>query len=1065
MRRRIHLVVALVAGGVVCEAQTAIATFGTRIPASGSLLDLVLDEARGRLYLVNYANNRVDVYSIPQQQFLPSYTVGSQPVSAAMSPDAQFLYVTNFASSTLSVIDLNLDAVINHVSLPAQPEGVAVGADGRVLITTLGNTGGANSLLRFDPRQTGTAQLTAVPVPPAPPAPPPLTGTLPGRPFLSFRGRLQATPDGNFIIGLNTPANNSTVVFVYEAASGTVLRVRSTPGLSTVLSVAPDGSRFMAGLRLFETATLNLLAQSNLANAPFAVPGATGNQFNLNQNVGGSAFNPNGNALYGAFNVAPFVVNPPPRPNASTLLIYNPRNLGIEMGINLPESIVGKMVASSDGQTVWALSESGLLMLPVGRLYEHPILMPERTAVRLSSNPCDRGLVTGEVKILNAGRGRLTFTFDQPGQNILAQAVSGVAPSSIRLSVNPRVTNRQPGTTVTTLTLRSADAINIPPAIRVYDNFQTTGQLGETVPIEVNPLASDPLLDVLVDNRRGRVYIANSGKNRIEVYDFRNRKLLAPMEAGQQPRSMAMTSDGSLLYVANFGGEWISIHDLDTGQMIGKVDFPDVPFNFNQTPITPRSIAMGIFGPQFVGSDGSLWSVRNNTAVPRGVSPVIGTAAVSSPAYVVSTPGNEYIVLLANNGIAYRYDSMADNYVNQQTVMTAPLDGYYGPLAAGPRGTYYLANRAILNATLVPTGGRTTGTGAQAGAAQQNQGVRQVAALAPLDDRRYAQFSLPASTNTGPVGDARPLVEVVEVATEARTLTVAAPEGPAFTQTANNRVNIPPRLMAVDSAGNQAFLLTVSGLSIVSLRQPSATDRPVINTGGVVNGATFARSVSPGSLISIFGRNLAERATAADLPLPEILGGACVTFNDTTLPLLSTSPTQINAQVPADTLPGNNAVVVHSVITGWNSDPLLVNVTRSAPGVFAFDGNQAALFHGLDMLPVTRANPARRGEVLVLFGTGIPPDNPSLLPQGQPAPAEPLATTARPRVFLGDPDQRGSEAIVEWSGFTPGFIGLNQINLRVRPDALTGDGLVVVIRTDDGESPRVGPLAPVTSVR
>lgn len=1072
MKRQLHLTALLLVSSLVSSGQTTIATFGTRIPAAGTLLDIVLDEARARLYLVNLASNRVEVYSIPEQRFLSPIAVGSQPVAAAMSPDAQFLYVTNLVSSTLSVIDLALGAVSNTISLPAQPEGVAVGADGRVLITTLGNTGGANTLMVFDPQQTGTAQLRAVLVPPPPPAPPPLTTPIAGRPFQNFRGSLQATPDGRFIIGLNTPANNSTVIFVYEVSSGTVLRVRQTPGLSTVLSVSPDGSRFMTGLRLFETSTLNMLAQTNTANAPFTFQGTQG--FNLNQNVGGSAFNPDGSALYSAFNVAPFVVNPPPRANSATLLVSNPRNLGIQMGINLPESILGKMVSAGDGKTVWALSETGLLMLPIGKLYDYPIIMPETTAVRLSINPCDRGLVTADVKILNAGKGRLTYTFDQPGQNILAQSTSGLAPSAIRLSMNPRVATRQPGTLVTQMTLRSADAINIPPTIRVYQNYQTGGQVGETIPIEINPGTNETLLDLQVDNRRGRVYIANSGKNRVEVYDFRNRKLRSPIEVGQRPRSMAMTSDGSLLYVANFGGEWIGIVDLESGQAIGKVDFPLVPFNFNQTPITPQSIAMGIFGPQFVGSNGSLWSVRGNTAIPRPVSPVIGAATVTANSYMVSTPGNEYIVLLNNNGVAYRYNSVSDTFVNQQTVMSPPLDGYYGPLAAGPGGLYYLANRAILNPTLVPIGGRTTGTGTAGGAAPpgqppgqpaQNQGVRQVAGVAAVNDTAYAQFSIAASTNQGPVGDARPLVELVSVNSEARLATIAAPEGPFFPQVANNRSNIFPRLMGVDSGGNWAFLLTMSGLSVVSLRQSTTADRPAVNSGGVVNGATFARSLSPGALISIFGRNLAERATASDLPLPEILGGSCVTFNDTTLPLLNASPTQINAQLPADTLPGTNVVVVHSVVTGLESEAMLVNVSRSSPGVFAIDGNNAALFHGTDMRLVTRTNPALRGEILVLFGTGLPAENGSLLLQGVPAPFSPLVTTARPRVFLGDPDARGSEAVILWSGFTPGFIGLNQINLQVRPDALTGDNLPVVVRSEDGESPRTGPLAPVTSVR
>jgi uncharacterized protein (TIGR03437 family) len=68
-------------------------------------------------------------------------------------------------------------------------------------------------------------------------------------------------------------------------------------------------------------------------------------------------------------------------------------------------------------------------------------------------------------------------------------------------------------------------------------------------------------------------------------------------------------------------------------------------------------------------------------------------------------------------------------------------------------------------------------------------------------------------------------------------------------------------------------------------------------------------------------------------------------------------------------------------------------------------------------------------------------------------------------VFIGNPDVRGTEMIVEWSGFAPGFIGLNQINLRVTPQAPTGDDLPVVVRVGEAESPRIGPLAPVTSIR
>ena len=67
--------------------------------------------------------------------------------------DAQYLYVTNNGGSSLTVVDLRTDSVVQTVALNAKPEGVEVGADGRVLISTEGtsSTDQINSLLSVRP--------------------------------------------------------------------------------------------------------------------------------------------------------------------------------------------------------------------------------------------------------------------------------------------------------------------------------------------------------------------------------------------------------------------------------------------------------------------------------------------------------------------------------------------------------------------------------------------------------------------------------------------------------------------------------------------------------------------------------------------------------------------------------------------------------------------------------------------------------------------------------------------------------------------------------------------------
>src|SRR4029077_7840977 len=141
--------------------------------------------------------------------------LGTYPLSAALSPDHSALYVTNRDSSSVRRINLDRLGVDQLISLPAKPEGVAVGVDGRVLITTQGTgaNNALNTLLIYDKSQDQALQLTTVQFPPAISTPTPLPAVFVGRPATAFPGRLLRTPDGKFIIGMvaiNQTTNGAT---------------------------------------------------------------------------------------------------------------------------------------------------------------------------------------------------------------------------------------------------------------------------------------------------------------------------------------------------------------------------------------------------------------------------------------------------------------------------------------------------------------------------------------------------------------------------------------------------------------------------------------------------------------------------------------------------------------------------------------------------------------------------------------------------------------------------------------------------------------------------------------
>jgi YVTN family beta-propeller protein len=931
--------------------QSTGATFGEVIPLGGTPSDIVLDELRGRIYLVSTSAGRVDIWDYHVKQRAGAIGVGNQPLAAALSPDGNFLYVSNNGSATISVIDLGSASVIQTVSLPARPEGVAVGADGRVLITTQGSgTGNAqNTLLLLDRGQQLSQQVMAVQFPPPPPTPTGLPAVFVGRPVTIFRGKLLPTPDGRLIIGLTTFNNNSsTYVFVYEVSSGTILTSRSAGGQSTVLSMSPDGSRFMAGFTMYDTATLAVLGQQNTANAPFPFSGS----FNTLQNNGGSVFSPDGSILYSAFNTAPFS-QPATRPQAATLLISDPRNLEMKLGIKMPESIIAKMVITQDGADAWGLSESGMIYLPLSKLYDYPILQPETNQVFLAVDECNKGLARAAVRISNLGKGKLTFSVPNTGAALVSQVSSGVAPSTITFTMEPGRAGvvRQPGTNLSTggatmtgfainVNLASLEAINVPNTIRVYMNYRQADMRGIIYPVPSVLSTGEGLQDLVLDEPRGRLYVTNSGFNRVEVFDLKKSRFLDPIKVGQLPHQMALASDGTTLYVANTGGESISIVDLDLGRETGQVRFPPIPRAGNAATRFVRTLAMGLRGLQFIMDNGTQWTLVGNTATVRALNDGVTPNNFSGYTTMLATPGYDYIITLDGNGTAYLYDALLDAYTRSARLFNAPIQSYYGLLGAAKSGAFYLANGLILNSSLTAIGGAERPGATQVTAPTTpgqpptqtivSAGQRNVASVAPVSDRLFVRLTTPVRQNisTATRDDVRTTLESVDIVTGAESLVGVAPENPIYSVFGTARQNVPPRQMVVDSQGT-AYAITVSGLSVIPL-SAAGVARPQLTAGtrAIVNSADGSPNFKPGSFITVSGRDLAKAAVADQIPPPTVLGGSCVLFNDVALPLLQTSPTQISAQLSEAVRPGLNVVQVKSLATAQASDPVVVTVLK-----------------------------------------------------------------------------------------------------------------------------------------
>lgn len=227
----------------------------------------------------------------------------------------------------------------------------------------------------------------------------------------------------------------------------------------------------------------------------------------------------------------------------------------------------------------------------------------------------------------------------------------------------------------------------------------------------------------------------------------------------------------------------------------------------------------------------------------------------------------------------------------------------------------------------------------------------------------------------------------------------------------------------------------IKSFLLIAAIASSASFAQTVSPNGVVNAGSLRTPVAPGSIITIFGTNLATASVAASsTPLPTLLGGTSVTVNGTVIPLLYVSPAQINAQLPYGIEIGTASLIV--TVSGKSSGSAPVAVVQAAPGILTLNDGRAAATNqdGSVNGPEKATYP---DNVITIYMTGQGPVD-RTVQTGAASPAEPVAKATLPvTATVG-----GRNAEVLFAGLSPGGVGLFQVNVLV-PVAY-GDCPVVV---------------------
>lgn len=226
-----------------------------------------------------------------------------------------------------------------------------------------------------------------------------------------------------------------------------------------------------------------------------------------------------------------------------------------------------------------------------------------------------------------------------------------------------------------------------------------------------------------------------------------------------------------------------------------------------------------------------------------------------------------------------------------------------------------------------------------------------------------------------------------------------------------------------------------------AVKEAFQTVPPTIRAAGVANAASYqADAVAPGEILVIFGPTYGPAAlTGVQLDsngrVPTEWANTRVFFNGVPAPIVYSKVGQVSVIVPFS-VATSRTVQIEYQYKGLRSAPITMDVVPTKPGLFTLDASglgQGAILDSSYRLN-SQANPARKGDVVLLFATGGGVMNPALS-DGQVVSSLPLPVpVARTTARIG-----GVDCPVHFIGGAPGLVaGALQLNVQIADGVPSG---------------------------
>jgi gliding motility-associated-like protein len=658
---------------------TVIAT----IPVGANPFGVSASQDGNLVYVTNEGSNSVSVISTLTNTVTAIIPVGSNPKGVIVSADGTRVYVANSGSNTISVIDAATNTVINNIPVGQAPYGVTVSPDGTKVYTTNYNS---KSVSVINPSTNSVVATVPVELNP--------TG-------------ITVSPDGNSVYVSNQGANT---VMTISTASNLVTATVGVIGAPAGLVVSPDGTKVYVAILSGGFLTIIFPANNSTVNtraaaAPESISLTPDGSTIYMSDIGTNGVDFFGPTLYtGGFikvGLQPYsfgnFISPSPGCNGSPVtftITVNPSPVITASPVTGSISSCAGTASSAPNLLQFTASGSGLsgditaraptgfeVSLSAGSGYSNTVTLPQSggnvsnvpvyirssatvgsgnisgnvilsatgaAPVNVAVNATTKalpvanvvpnqsvfsGMMTAPVTFGGTGNGYI-WVNDTPGIGLAASGTGDIA------SFKAVSTGNSPVTATITATPVSTAFAYIPGNGSDYVTVinTITNTTAGNIPVNIGPEG------VAVSPDGSRVYVTNENVSGITVISTATNTVINVFPVGKFPFGLAVSPDGKKLYVANQADNTVSVINTATYATIATIAVGNNPYGVAVSPDGSRVYVTNLGG----GNVSVINTTTNSVASTIGVGPSPDGIAVSpdgTRVYVANNLGSSISVI------------------------------------------------------------------------------------------------------------------------------------------------------------------------------------------------------------------------------------------------------------------------------------------------------------------------------------------------------------------------------------------------------------------------------------